>query len=69
MNSSLRRGSLNTSMTSLRSQPAIPPKPTGITVKKNSAPGSYKASSGGHGKSNAGGKMVSKQSSSKVISD
>ncbi len=74
MSSSLRRGSMTSSMTSLRSQPVLPPKPTNIQIKKTSA-GSYKVSGGlkkvsgdgGGSLKNVGGKSsLSKTSSPKV---
>ena len=54
MSSSLRRGSMTSSMTSLRSQPALPPKPTNIQIKKTSG-GSYKVSGGGLKSPSSGG--------------
>ena len=73
MSSSLRRGSMTSSMTSLRSQPALPPKPTNIQIKKTSG-GSYKVSgsslkspSSGSSLKNVGSKAtLSKPSSPKV---
>ena len=73
MSSSLRRGSMTSSMTSLRSQPALPPKPTNIQIKKTSG-GSYKVSgsslkspSSGGSLKNVGSKAtLSKPSSPKV---